>query len=187
MGFGYFSGDELRIKVTVSKDEKALLLEAAKLIDMMTADGKYQRFSKICGHNFNGFDGPIMGRKMVMHGIRIPNLLNPMGKKTWDLAWLDTMVLWSMGEWNGKCSLDRMCYALGIDTPKGEISGADVKDYFYGATPTPDDLPFGKFDKEEARFGVIAKYQGGDIVALAQSFLKLHGEPLIPANKIVFV
>lgn len=178
MGFITDSG-ELRVRTIVSSDEKYLLTEFNKVVSGM--------FSLLCGHNFNDFDGPYLCRRMIINGIKIPSTLNPSDKKPWELTWKDTMKMWGFSEWNAKISLDRLCYALGINTPKEDMDGSEVKDYFYGATPGPEDLPFGKFDKEEARFSTIAKYQAGDIVALVNCFLRLSGEQVIPEDRIKYV
>lgn len=185
IGFGYITVNEarqpeLRIKVNVSDDEVILLNEFKKM-----ADNKM--FNYLCGHNFFDFDGPILCRRSVINGIKIPYLLDPTDKKSWDLCWKDTMKIWSYGEWNAKISLDRMCYALGVETPKGEMDGSEVKDYFYGLTRPPEELPFGKYDKKEERFKAIGKYQAGDIVALANCFLRLMNEPVIASQNIRYV
>lgn len=185
IGFGYISGKsasewELRVKTTVSKDEKELLNELAKVLNL-------GNFSFIAGHNSDNFDFPFLCRRMAIHGIKIPTILDPTGKKPWERCWKDTMELWGYGEWNYKCSLDRLCFCLGVPSPKGDMSGADVKDMFYGAIPGPEDLPFGKFDKELDRFAMIAKYQAGDIVATANCFLRLNNEQIIPEHKVVLV
>jgi hypothetical protein len=110
--------------------------------------------------------------------------MNPTGKKSYDLAWIDTMKIWAFNEWNYKCSLDRLCFVLGVQSPKGEMNGAMVKDLFYNTGAPEDSLPF---DGEEERFAEIAKYQGGDIVALVNCFLRLNNEPIIPEDKIKYV
>lgn len=182
-GFGYILGEdasaELRIKVNVSGDEQWLLAQAADLMG-------HKVFTKLCGHNFENFDGPMMGRRSIINHVRLPDLLHTFGKKPWEMPWIDTMKWWAMGEYNYKCSLERMCFALGIETPKGEMDGSMVKDFFYGETPGKEDLPFGKFGKESDRFADIRKYQGGDIVALVNGFLRLNGEAIIPPNRIVY-
>lgn len=191
IGFGFFfpkpedpNDYEFRVKAVVSKDEVYLLNEAKKIIENMV--NKRSQFSEICGHNSDSFDNPILCRRMVINNIKIPYLLDPAGKKTWDIPWRDTMKLFGFSEWGYKISLDRLCYALGVPTPKSEMDGSMVKDLFYGATPGPEDLPFGIFDKEEVRFKSIGTYQCGDVVATANCFLRLNNEPIIPEHKIKY-
>lgn len=196
VGFGYFAlvnkdlkGDalwhsdnvEFKVKTMVSKDEVATLNESARIM-------RLPNFSKICGHNFNDFDGPMYGRRMMVNQVPIPDLIATMNKKNWDLPWIDTMKIWACHEWGSKISLDRLCYALDVPTPKADMDGSQVKDLYYGAElPDKETLPFGKYEKEEFRFQAIGKYQAGDIVALANVFLRLNNENVIPEEKIKYV
>lgn len=184
-GLGYFnilnpSAYEFKIKSIVSNDEVFILNEVKRIMEI-------NNFTYICGHNSDSFDNPIVCRRMVINRIKIPYMLDPTGKKTWDLKWYDTMKMFAYGEWGHKTSLDRLCFALGVPTPKEDMDGFMVKDLFYGATPGPEDLPFGKFDKEEARFQAIAKYQCGDVLATANCFLRLNNEDIIPEERVKYV
>lgn len=193
IGFGSFvynnpadqNDYEFRVKAVVSNDEKFLLNEFVKTIEYKI-NGR-TKFTDICGCNSDDFDNPILCRRMVINGIKIPFVLDPTGKKPWELSWKDVMKIFGFGEWRYKIALDRLCYALGIPTPKGDMNGAMVKDFFYGAIPGKEDLPFDKFDKEEDRFKAIGTYQCGDIVATANCFLRLNNDSIIPEHKIKYV
>lgn len=193
IGFGSFvynnpadqNDYEFRVKAVVSNDEKFLLNEFVKTIEYKIKG--CAKFTDICGCNSDDFDNPILCRRMVINGIKIPFVLDPTGKKPWELSWKDVMKIYGFGEWRYKITLDRLCYALGVPTPKGDMNGAMVKDFFYGAIPGKEDLPFDKFDKEEDRFKAIGTYQCGDIVATANCFLRLNNDSIIPEHKIKYV
>lgn len=180
VGIGYIAVDELRIKTVVSKNEVDILTEICRIMNL-------GNFSFLVGHNSDNFDFPLLCRRLIINRMKIPNLLDPTGKKPWERCWKDTMEIWGYGEWNYKCSLDRLCHVLGVPSPKQEMDGSMVKDLFYGATPGPEDLPFGKFDKEPDRFALIAKYQAGDVLATANCYLRLQNERIIPETNVVLV
>lgn len=174
IGFGYISGDELRIKSVASRDEREILLQLQKITGT-------NNFTKICGHNIVEFDIPFMCRRMIMSGLQIPSLLYQFGRKTWDNPVIDTMDMWGFGAWKHRVSLDLLCHALGVPSPKGVMDGSKVKEYYYN-TPTDGALPF---EGEEERMKAIGDYCAGDIVALANAFLRLNGEELIHKVKYV--
>lgn len=190
IGMGYFwpvskekpNEFEFRVKSVVHEDEKVVL---KAFFDALGTGN----FHKICGHNFFDFDGPIIGRRAKINRMALPSILDVSDRKPWEISWIDTMKLWAFGVFNEKISLDRLCYALDVPTPKGEMSGGRVKDLFYGLKPQKDELPFEKieYDKKEVRFEAIGKYQGGDVVATANVFLRLNNEDVIPESKIVYV
>lgn len=189
IGMGYFWASkekpndfEFRVKSVVHEDEKIVL---KAFFDALGTGN----FHKICGHNFFDFDGPIIGRRAKINRMTLPSILDIGEKKPWEISWIDTMKLWAFGVFNEKISLDRLCYALDVPTPKGEMSGGRVKDLYYGLTPSKHELPFEKveYDKKEVRFEAIGKYQGGDIVATANVFLRLNGEECIPEGKVIYV
>lgn len=75
----------------------------------------------VVGHNVRDFDLKILRQRCLVLGIKIPSWLKAaIDSKPWDNYVFDTMT-----EWGGrdKVSMDNLCYYLGIETPKGDLSG----------------------------------------------------------------
>lgn len=80
-----------------------------------------------CGHNINGFDLRFLWQRCVVNGIKPPSGI-PFRAKAWDKNIADTMVMWNP-DYGKKISLEKLCKALGVKTPKGELDGSKVWDY----------------------------------------------------------
>lgn len=125
----------------------------------------------LCGHNIKEFDLPFIGRRMIIHGLEIPNKLNAMGKKPWEIPHLDTLELWKFGDYKHFTSLKLLTHILGISSPKDDIDGSQVAEIFY----TENDI-----DR-------IIIYCEKDVVAVAQVLLKLKRQPLLTENELFSV
>jgi hypothetical protein len=78
------------------------------------------------GHNIKEFDLPFISRRMVIHGLCLPDCLRMHGKKPWEVPHVDTMQLWSFGDYKSYTKLSLLAEVLGIPSPKDDISGEDV-------------------------------------------------------------
>ncbi len=154
----------LKTKYFTSHDERHLLQEFATAIEKM--DATTLRF---CAHNGKEFDFPYLSRRMLVQGIPLPSPLNLSGKKSWDIPHLDTLEMWKFGDYKHYTSLDLLATIFNIPTSKGELDGSMVNKVYYR-------------DKDLKK---IAEYCVGDVVAVAQLFLKLKGQALIPAQNIM--
>ena len=125
----------------------------------------------LCGHNGKEFDFPWIARRCIVHGIKLPKLLDVGGLKPWEVGFLDTMKMWSFGDHKNFTSLALLTHLLGIPTPKDDISGADVARVYYE-------------DKDLER---IATYCKKDVVATAQLYLRLKGEAMVREKDVVMV
>ena len=105
---------------------------------------------------------------MVINGLEIPAILNTAGKKPWEVTHLDTMELWKFGDFKSFTSLNLLAHALGIPTPKDDIDGSMVGDVYW----------------KEHDLERIAHYCQKDVVTVAQIYLRIMGQPLIPAGHI---
>lgn len=81
---------------------------------------------KFIGHNIANFDLPFLHKRAIVLGIKPPELI-PFGAKPWDTKIGDTMQMWDAQK---RTSLDKLCKILGIESPKGDMTGADVWDAF---------------------------------------------------------
>lgn len=91
-------------------------------------DGEpYDRELRWIGHNVRSFDLRFLWQRAVIHKLRMPPTLRialnarPFGPSTV----VDTMTLWNP-ERDHRVSLDRLCKALGIPSPKVDMDGTQV-------------------------------------------------------------
>jgi DNA polymerase elongation subunit (family B) len=164
---GEGDGHGLRVTSFHGDDERDVLQRFVDLLDKHYNSDEHW----LCGHNGKEFDFPYIARRCVVHGIKLPKLLNIAGLKPWEVGHLDTMNLWSFGDRKAYTSLALLTHILGIPTPKDDISGADVARVYYE-------------DKDLER---IATYCRKDVVATAQLYLRLTGKGLVPDEHITLV
>jgi predicted PolB exonuclease-like 3'-5' exonuclease len=158
------TGRSIFIKSFAHDDEETLLRQFCRLLE----DSYNTPEKRLCGHNSKEFDIPFICRRLLINGIRLPNVLNLAGKKPWEILHLDTMELWKFGDYKAYTSLALLCNVFKIPTPKDDISGADVARVYY----------------EEKDLPRIKKYCEKDVVALIQLFMRMNGEDLIDEGNI---
>ena len=116
------------------------------------------------GFNVINFDAPVTRLKALESGVDL-NLIgeryNDVGQKPWDLesAFVDLMPL-TKGTYYYNMSLDAMCFLAGVETPKDDISGADVSRVYW---------------EEENGISRISEYCKKDVIAVAKLFCALQG------------
>ncbi len=157
------TGRQLRLKSFYHDDEFTLLKQFKALLEDHSDE-----FQILCGHNAKEFDFPYMCRRMLVNGIKLPEILNIAGKKPWEIAHLDTMELWKFGDYKAYTSLALLCHIFHIPTPKDDISGADVARVYY----------------EENDLERIKVYCEKDVVALMQLFLRFRSDNLVEESEI---
>ncbi len=155
----------LKTKYFASHEEDRLLDEFRIALEKMD---QLQQL-KLCAHNGKEFDFPYLSRRMLVNGITLPSVLNLSGKKAWEIPHLDTMEMWKFGDYKHYTSLDLLAAIFNIPTSKGELDGSKVNRAYYQ-------------DKDLKK---IAEYCVGDVVAVAQLFLRMKGLPLIPTENII--
>lgn len=152
------------IKSFVDEDEKTLLNDFSNMVQKWS----FGEARWLCAHNGKDFDFPFLCRRMTVHRVPIPAVLNCTGKKPWETSFLDTMELWKFGEYKCLTSLNLMANTLGIQTPKDDIDGSKVGGVYW-------------IEKNIAR---IVAYCQKDVVTVAQIFLHLQNEPPILEENI---
>lgn len=86
----------------------------------------------LCGHNIKMFDIPMLLKRMVINGIKPSPLLPNYDTKPWEIKAVDTLDIWRMGNNFGLASLELMCAAMGVPSPKeGEVTGNRVHEAYY--------------------------------------------------------
>lgn len=109
-------------------DEVDILNKANKVFNNAISAG-----FKLCGHNIKGFDVPFLGRRMIYNGIQPSRILQVSDKKPWEIPFIDTIEIFSFGNWASQksLSLDLLTACLNIDSPKEDISGKEVSEKFW--------------------------------------------------------
>jgi len=92
--------------------------------------GKINADVVFIGHNVAGFDLRFLFQRCVINAVKPPlSLLTAMRAKPWDRCVFDTMTQWQPDR-DKRISLDKLCRALGVPSPKGELDGSKVFEYF---------------------------------------------------------
>ena len=170
VGFIKHTTDGLVLRITsfANDDEKILLEEFSGLLNQHYNNLAVHR---LCGHNGKEFDFPYIARRMIVHGMSLPVLLNIGGLKPWENPHLDTMTYWKFGEYKNFTSLDLLAAIFDVPTPKDDIDGSQVYGVYY----------------EENNLDRIVEYCQKDVVTLVQVYRKLSGNPVISASNIRMV
>lgn len=164
----------VRLKSYASHDEKQLLEDFAGLLNKHFNNPVHQRGGQhyMCGHNISEFDVPYIARRMLIHQMELPKMLDIAGKKPWDLMYqLDTLTLWKFGDYKNYTALKVLTACFGIPSPKDDIDGSEV----------------GRVYWEEDNLERIAIYCEKDVLAVVQLLLKYKLMPLIEDEAVIFV
>jgi uncharacterized protein YprB with RNaseH-like and TPR domain len=168
---GQGSQRRILLKSFYGDQEKILLKEFVEMLEKWA--GGETRF--LCAHNGKEFDFPYICRRLLINGMTIPSILNIAGKKPWDVCHYDTMELWKFGDFKNYTSLNLLSQSLGIPSPKDDIDGSMVWQlYWSGITP----------EEKAINLKRIVTYCQKDVTAVAQVFLKMHGESMIEEENI---
>jgi 3'-5' exonuclease len=156
-GYLVNKGDQrlLRLKSFYGHDEKILLEHFSNLLDNHFNKDKHL----LCAHNGKEFDFPYISRRMLVHGLPLPKILDNAGKKPWDVNHLDTMELWRFGDYKHYTSLDLLSAIFKIPSPKAEMDGSMVHKIYW----------------QENDLQKIAEYCQKDVITICKLFLKYKG------------
>lgn len=183
IAIGILTKEQLRVMTLCGSNERLILEKAYEVIKFTEREENEPNARKhILAHNGLEFDFPFMSRRYMIHKLGIPKRLDVYKVKTWEQLLDDTMKLWSGSAWNYKISFELLCHCLGVESPKGEMTGADVHDIYYSMFNENGDI---NVMKETEALGKIAKYNQGDVVALAHCVRELTGAG--PIKEIIYV
>lgn len=161
---GYNDEYKLRVKAISGDDEKQVLEDFANLLRTRFMGNQFV----LCAHNGKEFDFPYIARRMMVHGIKLPQQLDFAGKKPWEVPHIDTMELWKFGDFKNFTSLNLLAHLFGIPTPKDDIDGSQVGAVYWQ-------------DNDLQR---IATYCKKDVITLARLLLKFRGNNFPPDELI---
>lgn len=136
---------KLMIRSFAGDDEKELLEDFCKSLSKFSRQHKNPTF---VGHNIKEFDLPYISRRMIIHGMCLPECLRLHGKKPWEVPHVDTMELWSFGDRKAFTKLSLLAEVLGIPTPKDDISGEDVTRVYWQERNLPRIVTYCQKDVE---------------------------------------
>lgn len=153
----------LRTKYFAGDDEARILTEFRNMLEKIGAN------VRLCAHNGKEFDFPYISRRSLVNGLPLPTVLNIAGKKPWEVNHLDTMEMWKFGDYKHYTSLDLLTTIFNIPSSKGSMDGSMVSKVYYG----------------EGDLKKISEYCVGDVVAIAQLYLKMKGFDIIKPENIV--
>ncbi len=162
--YGEDGAVNLRVKAFSDDNEKRLLTDFKALLEDKFDSDRL----RLCAHNGKEFDYPYICRRMLVNGIKIPNVLDIRNRKPWEIMHLDTMEMWKFGDRKSFTSLELLTALFDIKSSKDDIDGSQVNEVFY----------------KEDGLDRISRYCQNDVVATAQLFLKLNEMPLIPEDNI---
>lgn len=138
--------------MTLSWDEKEIIEKFLKM----------QTWHQLVGHNIIGFDIPFIIKRWVILGIIIPDDLKLYGAKPWTMKEItDTYKEWKH-LWQTSSSLNDICIALDLPTPKENMNGSQVDEYF-----------------RAGRIAEIASYCEADVKATVQVYKRFKSTNLI--------
>lgn len=159
---------QLRIKTLSNHDEQSLLIDFIEIIQKsFNRKSSYQ----LCGHNIKEFDVPWLCRRMLIQGIKLPEMLDLAGKKPWEVNHVDTLELWKFGDYKHYTSLNLLAHLFQIPTPKDKMDGSQVGNEYW----------------IKNNLSGIAEYCSKDVITVAQIILKMKGIPLIIAENMIHV
>jgi len=154
-----------RVKSFSGHDERELLVKFALMLKNQPAA------LSLCAHNGKEFDFPYMCRRMLIHGIKLPQQLQIAGKKPWEINHIDTLELWKFGDYKSYTSLSLLTAIFDIPTPKDDIDGSQVSNVYWN----------------ENQLERICTYCQKDVVATAQLLRRFRGQDLIADENITIV
>ena len=104
-------------------DERDVLMRFNAALD--TIPHNMHNATTVVGHNVSAFDLRYLWQRYVVNGIRPHPIINMAAQaKSCDVKIYDTMTQFA-GHGN-RISLDKLCLALGIPSPKGDMDGSMV-------------------------------------------------------------
>jgi hypothetical protein len=107
----------------------------------------------VVGHNVQ-WDTRFLWQRYVVNNIKKPRLVAAAVRvKPWDVE--DTMLLWNP-ERDRKIRLDKLCRALSVPSPKGEMDGSKIGEYY-----------------RAGRIQEIVEYCAGDVAAVRECYRRM--------------
>ena len=126
ISFGYVndSGDN-QIKSFYGEDEREIVNNFNELLKKIET-----KAFKLSGFRVFSFDIPFILHKLHKYGIKPANIIYLYDKKPWDSRIVDIADDWK-GKFAWAFSFDEVAYELGIKSPKENMNGSEVHEYYH--------------------------------------------------------
>jgi len=133
-------------------DETSTLIGLLEYIEQVANSCGAGRYSApiYVGHNLS-FDLRFIAQRCVVNGVKFKKSMLPFDAKAWSEDAIDTMQVWA--GFGNRITLDKLCVALGVPSPKGDIDGSKVAQAF-----------------ADGRFAEIVEYNRNDVTATKACF-----------------
>jgi DNA polymerase elongation subunit (family B) len=154
----------LRVKMIRGESEAEILAQFRAILEKHKAGANLM----LCAHNGKEFDFPYICRRMLVHGITLPRILQVSGKKPWQIPHIDTLDLWKFGDYKHYVSLELLATIFDIPDDESEVSGDQINHIYY-------------IEKDRAK---IELYCANDVKVLTQLYMKMNNWPLINETHI---
>ena len=126
ISFGYIdSSGQKQIRSFYGDDERDIV---SSFNDLLKKIG--QKSFKLSGFRINHFDIPWVLHKLHKYEITPADILRPYEKKPWDMRIVDMADDWKQ-KFAYAFSFDEMCYELGVASPKVNMDGSLVHEYYH--------------------------------------------------------
>jgi hypothetical protein len=173
LSIGYFvtdgpKGRRFKLKSFAGHDEAALLQQFLEALERIE---KHRPGFYLAGHNLREFHVPFICRRLLIHQLPLPGVLQLQDAKPWELRMIDTLHLWRFGEYRHTVSLYLLATVLDIPTKKSLTDGSSINQWYY----EDQDLPR------------IIDCSRNDVLAVANILLRFRYEPLLNAEQIVIL
>jgi uncharacterized protein YprB with RNaseH-like and TPR domain len=159
------SCDFLKLRCFYNDDERLLLLEFNAFLQKLNLS------TILCAHNGKVFDFPFICRRMLIHGIEIPEILSNGTHKAPELQHLDTLEYWKFGDHGHFTSLAQLAQLFKIETSTNDFDRSVVQKVNY----KQNDLQH------------IVDYCYNDVVTVAQLLLRFSNQNTIRTENIYYV
>ncbi len=123
---GFFDNDgNKKISSIYGENEQEIVFKFNEILKKI----EKKNFS-LSGYRIINFDIPWTLHKLHKYRIEPASILYTYDKKPWEMRIVDIAEDWK-GKFAWTASFDEVCYELGVKSPKVNISGKDVHNYFW--------------------------------------------------------
>lgn len=128
---------EAKLVSYASDHEKEVISAFHSMMEYSKKEGKFQLLG---GHNIQGFDIPILIKKFIKYGLKVPEFLYLHKQKPWETCILDTMQMFKFGGTNFTALEMLSGYYFNGSSKLGEVNALSMGDYWYGEGETKDKI-----------------------------------------------
>lgn len=165
------SGVDMFLRSFFGNDEHELL---SKFIVAMNERNEGLNDWCFVGHNIKEFDIPFICRRLLVHGLPIPNYLDFQNKKPWETNLIDTFQYWRFGDYKNYTSLKLLSAVLQVPSSKEDIDGSMVGALYWASDPV----------EQQNNVHRIVAYCQQDVVATGNILLRFKGMSLLNQQQI---